>query len=132
MGSSSSRELSSILQRVASLNEDDDPISKSIKAKLLSLFNGLFRQEINLYLFKSPIHSFLAYKSIRDDLSMRDSLDFSQFYLRFIYYSQLIVIKFAFSYAIVKDDASLLTSMIKEMMSSYFHNSALTPLSEIL
>ncbi|OBT81063.1 hypothetical protein VE02_10325 [Pseudogymnoascus sp. 03VT05] len=123
----------SILDRVASLSEDDDATSTSIKRKLLGLLISLFKQETNLYLFKSPIHSFLACKSIREDLSMRDSLDFSQFYSKFIYCSQLIVIEYAFSYVISRgDEAGSLASIIRDMMSSCFHNGAPTPLGEIL
>ncbi|OBT70933.1 hypothetical protein VF21_10102 [Pseudogymnoascus sp. 05NY08] len=123
----------SILDRVVSLSKDDDATSASIKRKLLGLLISLFKQETNLYLFKSPIHSFLACKSIREDLSMRDSLDFSQFYSKFIYCSQLIVIEYAFSYVISRgDEASSLTSIIRDMMSSCFHNGAPTPLGEIL
>lgn len=132
IGSNDSIESASILERVASLSKDDDATSTSIKKKLLGLLVSLLRQETNLYLFKSAIHSFFACKSIREDLSIRDSLDFSQLYSKFIYCSQLIVIEYAFSHAISRDDSSSLTSVVRDMMSSCFHNSAPTPLGEIL
>ena len=76
-----------ILNKVASLSKEDNEVCILIKNKLRGLFISLYRQETNLYLFNSPIHSFFASKSIRENLSIRDSLDFSQYYSQFIYCS---------------------------------------------
>jgi hypothetical protein len=90
--SSDSISSTSILKKVSSLSKEDDSVSILIKKKLLGVLITLFKQETNLYLFNSPIHSFFASKSLRVDLSIRDTLDFSQYYSKFIYCAQLLVI----------------------------------------
>ena len=130
--SSDSINSTSILKKVSSLSKEDDSISILIKKKLLGVLITLFKQETNLYLFHSPIHSFFASKGLRVDLSIRDTLDFSQYYSKFIYCAQLLIIEYSFSYVISKDDSSSLTSIIRDFMSSSFNNSVATPLGEIL
>jgi len=130
--SSDSISSTSILKKVSSLSKEDNNVSILIKKKLLGVLITLFKQETNLYLFNSPIHSFFASKGLRVDLSIRDTLDFSQYYSKFIYCAQLLVIEYSFSYVISKDDSSSLTSIIREFMSSSFNNSVATPLGEIL
>ena len=130
--SSDSISSTSILKKVSSLSKDDNNVSILIKKKLLGVLITLFKQETNLYLFNSPIHSFFTSKGLRVDLSIRDTLDFSQYYSKFIYCVQLLVIEYSFSYVISKDDSSSLTSIIRDFMSSSFNNSVATPLGEIL
>ena len=75
--SSDSISSTSILKKVSSLSKEDNNVSILIKKKLLGVLITLFKQETNLYLFNSPIHSFFASKGLRVDLSIRDTLDFS-------------------------------------------------------
>jgi superfamily II DNA helicase RecQ len=108
-------------------------ISIKIRERLLDLFILLFKQEVSLYIFSSPINSFLASKSIRaSNCTLRDSLSLSQFYSYFIYCSQLLVLEYSLREAISKGDSTLILKGIQDFMFGYFNNASLSPLSEIL
>jgi hypothetical protein len=53
-----------LLEKIEQLGKLDNPTSVRIHEKLLCLFIHLFRQELSLYIFDSPINSFFACKSI--------------------------------------------------------------------
>ena len=103
-----------------------------VKEKLLALLLLFLKQDTGLYSFSSPVHSFFACKSIRPNLSFRDSLEFSQYYSAFLYCSQLLVIEYSFQEAFKTNNPFLLYSTIKDFMSSYFNNSIPSCLGEIL
>ena len=103
-----------------------------VKEKLLALLLLFLKQDTGLYSFSSPVYSFFACKSIRPNLSFRDSLEFSQYYSAFLYCSQLLVIEYSFQEAFKTNNPFLLYSTIKDFMSSYFNNSIPSCLGEIL
>lgn len=122
-----------ILQEVRQQEESQSTTSLEIKERLLSLLILLFKQDTSLSSFSSPINAFFACKSIRPaDLSLRDSLDLSQYYSAFLYCAQLLVAEHCFQEALFQGDASLILTTLQGFMSSYFHNAALTGLATVL
>jgi len=81
----SSSNSNNILNQIKNINKSNNKISSDIKDKLLELLLLICKQETNLYIFDNSINSFFASKSIRENKTIRDSLDLSQFYSKFIY-----------------------------------------------
>jgi len=81
----SSSNSNDILNQIKNINKSNNKISSDIKDKLLELLLLICKQETNLYIFDSSINSFFASKSIRENKTIRDSLDLLQFYSKFIY-----------------------------------------------
>ena len=75
----STRSLSNtLLEKIEQLRKLDNLTSVRIHKKLLCLFIHLFKQELSLYIFDSPINSFFACKSINPSNStLRGSQDLS-------------------------------------------------------
>ena len=92
--SSSNSNSATMLEKIQSIGESDNVLSNTIKQKLSSLLIALFKQQLSLYIFDSPVNSFLACYSIRKDLTLRDSLDLSKAYAKFVYCSQLVVLDY--------------------------------------
>ena len=76
-----------ILAKIQSIRQSNNVLSNTIKEKLSSLFINLFKQQLSLYIFDSPINSFLACYSIKKDLTLKGSLDLSKAYAKFVYCS---------------------------------------------
>lgn len=86
-----------ILKKIQEINKSKDSLSLKIKDSLIDLLISLFKQKTDLNIFDSSINSFFAIVNIRTkDKSFKGSLELSQDYSKFIYYTQLIVIEFAF------------------------------------
>jgi superfamily II DNA helicase RecQ len=123
---------SKVIGKIEEINSSKDKISLEIKDKLIELLILIFVNKTDLYIFDSSINCFFACKSIRENnLSIRDTLDLSQYYSRFIYCSQLIVIEYSFR-EILKNQAISLVMVIQDFMSNHFVNSSQTALGEIL
>ena len=127
----SSSNSNNILNQIKNINKSNNKISSDIKDKLLELLLLICKQETNLYIFDNSINSFFASKSIRENKTIRDSLDLSQFYSKFIYSIQLLVIEDSFRKLLNNKESSLL-DYIKDFMTSYFNNSSATALGKIL
>jgi hypothetical protein len=98
-----------ILAKIELLGKSNNLISIKIKEKLLSLFMLLFKQELSLYIFDSPLNSFFACKSINPrNYTLRGSLDLSRYYSFFLYSIQLIVLESSVQSAIAKQDSKLI------------------------
>ena len=121
-----------ILQEAKSIERSSSKVSVQIKNKLLALYLILCKEDTSIYSFSSSIHSFFACKSIKPNLSFKDSLVFSQYYSAFIYCSQLLVIEYSFQEAFKANNPLLLYSTIKDFMLAYFNNSTPSCLGEIL
>ena len=123
-----------ILTKIASIGGlEKDNTSVLIKDKLLSLLLLFYKQELDLNPFDSPINAFFACKSIREsNLTLRDSLDLTQYYSAFLYCTQLCVIASSVKKALLQQDSKVIVLEIKDFMSNYFNNTCLFPLSTIL
>ncbi len=130
--SSSDSNSTTILAKIKSIGESQNVLSNTIKEKLQSLFINLFKQQLALYIFDSPINSFLACYSIRKNLTLKDSLDLSKIYAKFLYCSQLIVLDYSIQQALKENIAIKILSTIQEFMSIYFHNACVSPIANIL
>ncbi|KAN0099058.1 hypothetical protein V8E51_012833 [Hyaloscypha variabilis] len=121
-----------ILKQIKLINHSKDLTSVEIKEYLLDIIIRLFNQRLDLDIFDSPISCFFASISIRPkERSIRDTLDLSQYYSRFIYSSQLIIIEASFQ-ALLRGSNLELNTIITTFMSSCLVNTASTALSEIL
>ena len=92
--STSSRNLSSLLdssnkdnlKEIKKINDSKDTFSLKVKDLLLELIISLLKQTTDLNIFDSPINCFFASISIRaSNLSLRNELELSQDYSKFIY-----------------------------------------------
>ena len=123
---------SRILKQIRLINKSKDRISIQIKDLLLQIIIRLFIQRLDLDIFDSPISCFFASISIRaKDRSIRDTLDLSQYYSRFIYSSQLIIVEATFR-ELLLDSSLEFSTLITDFMYTCLVNTASTALSEIL
>ena len=131
---------SSILERVRLIEVNKSSKSRLVQEKLLELFILLSQREVEFSIFISPVHIFFACISIKaSNLTLKDSQDLSQYYSRFIYCYQLLVVNYSFQKLIALNQDSLeeipslsLTSLISDFISNYFQNSCSSILAEIL
>jgi len=130
--SSSTSNSTTILAKIQSIGQSNNVLSNTIKEKLSSLFINLFKQQLSLYIFDSPINSFLACYSIKKDLTLKGSLDLSKAYAKFVYCSQLVVLDYSIKQAIQGGNPSQILYTIQEFAFAYFHNTCLSPLATIL
>ena len=121
----------SILERIKEINKSSDLLSTQIKQCLLGLLISVFKQDINLDIFDSSINSFFACRSLRENNTLRDSFDLSQYYSMFIYCTQVVVIEYCFQILLNSPEESIL-QLINDFMKAYFINNKVTGLAEIL
>jgi hypothetical protein len=122
-----------LLEKIEQLGKLDNPTSVRIQEKLLCLFIHLFKQELSLYIFDSPINSFFACKSINpSNNTLRGLQDLSQYYSFFLYCTQLLVLENSMQAAIRDRNPKAVLYEVQDFMFNYFHNASLSALSEIL
>jgi superfamily II DNA helicase RecQ len=103
---------------------------------LLDFFISLLQQNIEFNKFDSCINSFFACYSVNvRTQSLKDSAQMSQYYSAFIYCAQLLTLEHCTQQYLQKKveqtDCSLLTEL-SFFMNTFFHNTTVTALAEIL
>ncbi len=103
---------------------------------LLELFISLLQQNIEFNKFDSCINSFFACYSVNvRTKSLKDSAQMSQSYSAFIYCAQLLTLEHCTQQYLQKRNEQIDCSLLTELslfMNTFFHNTAVTALAEIL
>ncbi len=107
-----------------------------VQSLLLDLFVSLLQQNIEFNKFDSCINSFFACYSVNvRTKSLKDSAQMSQSYSAFIYCAQLLTLEHCTQQYLQKRNEQINCSLLTELslfMNTFFHNTAVTALAEIL